>query len=149
MPHRLGIHAASRYPVDPRAVFILALCVVSGLPLIILGADPATLQALLPRWGVTLWGLALVGGAVTTLVGMSLQSINGVIAEQIGSVTTGVATMVYGTAISFMGGLEAAVPAAIVFGFGLSSFWRWGQLQVWLHEQQIVVDAVRDGEVEL
>lgn len=149
MPHRLGIHAASRYPVDPRAVFILGLCVVAGFPLIVLGADPSSIEALMPRWAVALWGFALVGGAITTLIGMSRQTIDGVITEQVGSITTGVATLVYGAAILLMAGQEAIVPAAITFGFGLSCFWRWGQLQVWLMQQSTVVDAVREGEVDL
>lgn len=143
MPHRIGIHAASRYPADPRAIFILALLILIGLPLIIVGARPDSVAALLPRWGAALWGFALVGGSITTLYGMSKQTVDGVITEQIGSVATGVASLIYAVCIGFIGGETALVAAAYATGFGLSCFWRWGQLQVWLYESKLVVDAHR------
>ena len=145
MPHRLGIHAATRYPTDPRAVFVLALAVVSGLPLILGVAEPGTMQALLPKWAVILWGVALVVGSGMTLAGMSRQTIDGIITEQVGSVATGFATLIYGTGLILVGGWEATVPAAFIFGFGLSCFWRWGQLQVLLSESQVIVDQAREG----
>ena len=86
---------AARYPADPRAIFILAFSVFTGMAALALKAGPQSLESLIPRWGVMLWGVVLVVGSATTLVGMALQSVNGIIIEQVGSVMIGAATVFY------------------------------------------------------
>src|SRR4051794_14835141 len=119
MPHRY-LTPASRYPPDPRAIFILSLCVVAGIPLALGGGKPQSIEALMPAWVVVVWGFNLVAGAVTTLIGMGLRTATGILLEQVGSVWVGAATVFYGTAIVLVGGQAAAFGAAIVFGWGIS-----------------------------
>lgn len=141
----LRIKPATRYPADPRAIFILILCVTVGLPLLFLRVKPGSLEELLPSWAVLLWGLSLILGAVVTLSGMARQTPGGIITEQVGSIITAFATLIYGVGVVGTAGSTGAWGACIVFGFGVSCFFRWLQLEALIHSQQEVVDAVRAG----
>jgi hypothetical protein len=124
---------AARYPADPRAVFILALSVFSGLTAIALGAAPDTLNALLPAWGVTAWAIMLTLGSAVTLVGMAFQTVVGILVEQIGSVAVGVATIFYAVLGFWILGWDALQVVGIVLAWGLACFVRWIQLQALIH----------------
>lgn len=119
-----------RSQTDPRAVFILALCVVSGAPLILGAVEPGSLEELLNPIVIRLWGIALVLGALVTLAGMSWRrSMMGVLLEQIGSVAVGGASLFYAAAILLEAGWSGLVAAGIVTGWGLSCLFRWYQLE--------------------
>lgn len=124
---------AARYPADPRAVFILALSVFSGLTALALKVAPKSLEALLPHWGLILWGATLTLGSAITLIGMAFQSLNGIITEQIGSVMVGAATVFYSGIALFIVGTSSIQNVGIVLAWGLSCFIRWAQLQVLVH----------------
>jgi hypothetical protein len=156
MPKRIVLAAvrgfntpAVRYPPDPRAVFMLALCVVVGVPLIFAGATPGTIASQLDHAWVIAWGIMLSGGSLLSLIGSSRQSVNGVIAEQIGSVALGVACAIYAGAIIAAVHWAGAVPAAMVIGLGGASFWRWGQLQAYLHDSERLAQKIRERRGEL
>jgi hypothetical protein len=130
---RMIFKPAARYPADPRAVFILALSVFSGLTSLALHAAPQSLEALLPRWAVVGWSILLLSGSLIALVGMAFQTINGIIAEQIGSVVVGATTIFYsGIAIYFIGP-SALQSVGIITAWGVACFVRWIQLQVLIH----------------
>jgi hypothetical protein len=120
---------AARYPADPRAVFILALSSFSGLTALALKAAPESLEAVLPRWGVILWGVLLTLGSITTLAGMARQTVNGIITEQVGSVMVGVTTVYWAILAIKVIGDSAMQDVAIILAWGLACIWRWGQLQ--------------------
>lgn len=120
---------AARYPADPRAVFILALSVFGGATALAIDAAPQSLEALVPRWGVLLWGILLVVGSLTTLVGMAFQSLNGIIIEQVGCVTVGVTTSFYSILALWVVGEEAMQPIITIFAWGVACLIRWAQLQ--------------------
>lgn len=137
---------AVRYPPDPRALFTLLLCVVVGIPLIFADATPGTIAAKLdPPWVVT-WGIMLSGGSLLTILGALRQTVNGIIIEQVGSVALGFACLMYATAIWITVQVAGAVPIAIVLGFGVASFWRWGQLQAYMNKVEKVAKATREHE---
>lgn len=143
MPKRVYLAAlrsfrtpAARYPADPRAVFILVLSVVSGIPLVFADATPGSIDDQLDAPWVVIWGVMLTAGALTTLIGTLKPNVDGIILEQIGSVAVGGASLLYAGAIGFQVGLAGSVPAAIIVGFGLSCFWRWGQLQALINEAE-------------
>lgn len=138
---RLLPKPASRYPADPRAVFILILCIVSGLPLILTDIEPGSLESLMPTWWIVLWGLALVCGAGCALWGMSRQTVDGILVEQVGSVIVGCSSIIYSAAIIIAVGSSGIVSAGIVFGWGLSCFWRWLQLQALVVQGVAVVEG--------
>lgn len=125
---------AARYPADPRAVFILALSVFSGITALAVEAAPASLEAVLPHWGVVIWAVLLMGGSVITLSGMAFQSVNGIIAEQIGSAIVGSAALFYAGLALWVTGLNAVQPMGIIAAWGLACFVRWVQLQVLIND---------------
>lgn len=121
---------AARYPADPRAVFILALSVFSGITALALDVAPGTLHATLPEWAVIAWGVLLAGGSLITLLGMLRQSVGGIIIEQVGCVMVAATTIFYsGVAFSVVGA-EALQNVGIILAWGLSCALRWIQLQV-------------------
>lgn len=124
---------AARYPADPRAVFILALSVFGGITALALEAAPESLELLLPRWAVVVWGIALTAGSATTIIGMAFQTINGIIAEQIGSVVVGATTIFYSGVAFYVLGASALQSVGIILAWGLACFVRWIQLQVLIH----------------
>jgi|SRR6266705_2800855 len=138
---------AARYPPDPRAVFILALCVISGVPLIFASATPGSIASQLNATWVVIWGVMLTLGALVNLIGTLRLDVNGVILEQIGSVAVGGASVLYAVAIFTTVQWKGAVPAAIILGLGVSCFWRYGQLQALLHRaEKAATDAKQDGD---
>lgn len=141
---------AARYPADPRAVFILAVSVFSALTALALEAAPGSLEALLPRWGVVLWGALLGLGSVVTLAGMARQTINGIITEQVGSVVVGVTTIYYSTLVFVTLGIDAIQSVGIILAWGLACLMRWGQLQALLRQTAARVrqeEGLRAAEV--
>lgn len=138
---------ASRYPSDPRAVFVLALCIFAGVPLIFGLTDSGSLDAYLPKWAIAIWGLLLVGGAAGSLVGMARQTPLGILVEQVGSVVVGVGTIYYALATIFA--FHVFTPStAITLAWGLSCFWRWGQLEVLVTHTLEQVWAVKKAKIE-
>lgn len=125
---------AARYPADPRAVFILAISVFGGLIALTLSSGPGTLNHLMPTWAVYIWGALLTSGSLVTLAGMAFQSVNGVIAEQIGSVMVGATTVFYASCAIWIVGAASLQPVLIILAWGLSCFVRWAQLQALLSQ---------------
>lgn len=121
---------AARYPADPRAVFILALSVFSGITALALDVAPGSLDSVLPSWAVFLWGLLLTLGSAVTLAGMARQSVGGIITEQIGCVMVAATTVFYSGVAFAEIGTEALQNVGIILAWGLSCIIRWIQLQV-------------------
>ena len=120
---------AARYPADPRAVFVLALSVFTGVAALALGSSPDSLGALLPAWAVHAWAGTLVLGSAIALTGMANQSINGIITEQVGSVAVGAATLFYSILAFSHVGTSALQTVGIIAAWGLACCARWFQLQ--------------------
>lgn len=141
-------HPASRFPADPRAVFVLALSVFSGATALLLDAGPDTLNAVMPGWAVTIWGTLLMLGSALTLAGMCRLTVGGIIAEQIGSVTVGATTVFYSAVAFLLVGADALQSVGIIFAWGLSCFIRWVQLQLLLLDaHQLKVEDALESEV--
>lgn len=121
---------ASRYPVDPRATFMLALSVMSGISSLAVAEAPNSLQAALPEWAVLIWGVLLIVGAVTALTGMLFKGVGGVITEQVGNMTVAATTLFYSSVAIMVVGPSAIFPVGIIAAWGLACFMRWLQLQL-------------------
>ena len=139
---RLLFSPAARYPADPRAVFMLAFSVFTGGTAFLLDAAPESLNSLLPHWAVLIWGVLLTLGSATTLGGMTRQSPNGIIVEQIGSVMVAATTLYYAVIATYVVGWSAMQTVGIVAAWGLSCVIRYLQLQALLN-RGIVEAAVR------
>jgi hypothetical protein len=136
---------AARYPPDPRALFVLNLCVLIGVPLIFGNAAPGSIASKLDQPWVITWGVMLSAGSLVALMGVARQSVNGILFEQIGSVAVGFACVIYATAIAFSVGWSGLAPLVIVLGWGSSCLWRWFQLQrLMVNTERIVREAHED-----
>jgi hypothetical protein len=139
---------AARYPADPRAVFILALSVFSGMTALLLDEAPGSLEQALPGWVVLGWGILLSLGSAVTLLGMSRQSVNGIIIEQVGSITVAAATLFYSGIVFMQVGPSALQGVGIICAWGLSCILRWFQLQALINsaigraQKRAVLDAL-------
>jgi hypothetical protein len=139
---------AVRYPPDPRAIFLLAMCMVSGVPLVFANATPQSIVAQLdPPW-VVAWGIMLTGGAGSTLVGSLRQSVNGVIAEQVGSVALGFACLIFAGAIYGYVRWAGALVMLLIFGLGIACLWRYAQLVAYLKAVEHLAQEIRDEAAE-
>lgn len=139
---------AARYPSDPRAVFILVLCIVSGIPLIFDQSNSPSLDSFLSAAAVKSWGIVLVFGSLVTLYGMARQTRDGVLLEQVGSIIVGAGTILYGGFTFFYSDMDLTPATAITLGFGLSCFWRWGQLQSLVKKTVEQVVAMKAAKIE-
>lgn len=136
---------AARYPADPRAVFILAFSIFTGITALALDKGPESLESQMPSWGVMTWGIVLTLGSIITMWGVARQTLNGIITEQIGSVMVGCATIFYSIVATIAIGWDAMQTVGIIFAWGLACFVRWIQLQVLLvsaHHKQIHEQAL-------
>jgi hypothetical protein len=134
---------AVRYPADPRAVFILVLSVLSGITTMLVEQGPETLESVMPRWSVIVWGLILGVGSLIALIGLERDTDWGIITEQIGCVMVGVACIFYSVIALYSAGVGATPALAIVLGWGLACIARWFQLQLLIHEHIIVRQLAR------
>lgn len=121
---------ASRYPVDPRATFMLALSVMSGVSSLAIAEAPGSLEAALPEWAVLIWGIMLIVGSILALIGMVFKGVGGVITEQIGNMTVSATTLFYASIAIMVVGPAAAYPAGLIGAWGAACFIRWLQLQL-------------------
>lgn len=139
---------AARYPADPRAVFILAVSVFTGATALALETAPTSLEAALPHWAVTMWSIMLCLGSAITLIGMAFHNVNGIIAEQIGSVIVGASASFYSGIAVYYTGPSALQTVGIIAAWGIACFVRWVQLQILINdaarraESQAVTDRV-------
>lgn len=138
---------SSRHPI---VLFLLALCAVSGAG-IFLGDAPApgSLEATLPAWEVRIWSGGLLLGAMTTIVGLWLQSPkrptrlrDGVLSEQIGMALLGPCALIYGFAALLQVGWAALLPGGIVVSLGVACVYRWFTLQRDINKSKALVAQV-------
>lgn len=119
---------AGRHPFQ---TFMLALCVISGIPLLLGEPRSTSVEALLPGWVATAWGLSLTVGAVLGLVGSYWPRKNYATAltiERIGLDITGPAAVLYAVIVFTYGGWGSSVAACIIVGFGASCLVRAGDI---------------------
>ncbi len=123
--------ANSRHPDE---LFLLFLCLISGITIVFGDAPaPGTIEAALPGWAATVWGIALLLGPLTTLIGIfwphRLRKTDGLIVEQVGQMVTGVTAIFYAVILTLAAWPAAVVAGAITLAFGLARLWRWWQIQ--------------------
>jgi hypothetical protein len=106
---------------QPWAIFIKALCFVSGLTTFA-GPKPGTIEATLPTPIVYGWATTLVAGSLLGLIGLGSRRRQHY--EVAGLIWLGTAATVYAVTIALRFGSGGAVAAGIVFAFGLSAFVR-------------------------
>jgi hypothetical protein len=137
-PYRVDARMSGRHPFE---LYILYLAFLTGLPVLIgLAPRPGSINAVMPAWMAFGWSAGLVGGALVTLLGVYWKErATGLIAEQLGLALVGVMSLAYSICVLYVAGMNSAIPAAIIAGFGISCIRRYFQLQE-------VIDAVHEAE---
>jgi hypothetical protein len=131
----------------PFELFVLGMGLVVGSPLLIGSPAPGTTAELLgPLWS-RVWGYVLVVGCLVALIGawwtwwrwldrwrpgFHPRYDTGLLIEQVGLVAVGVGTVIYAVGVMHNGGPGRLIPAALVGGFGLASWYRAWLIQRWV-----------------
>lgn len=129
--HWIVFHWPEPIVFNPFELFLGGLCVLSGLPFLLsVTPEPGSLEALLPRWLVLVWGIELVAGGGSTIIGIlaSRKSI-----YRFGMTLLGPAATCYAIAIITAVGAAGLIIAAITLAFGLACMVRWATL--WIHRE--------------
>lgn len=112
----------------PDTVFLLALCLFSGL-LQLSGAPSNSIATLLPTWLTASWAALLIVGAATTLAGVFWRNrVTGLLLELAGRVCFAPAALIYSGAVIVVTGITGVLAAAPFLGFAASSLWRVTQI---------------------
>lgn len=119
-PVRIARHIPAIVLAEPWAIFIKALCILSGLTALF-GPEPGAIGRELPHWSALLWAVILVAGASSALYGL-LRPQTAV--EVAGLIWLGTAALVYAGAILLRFQLSSVVGGSMVLGFGLAALTR-------------------------
>jgi hypothetical protein len=125
-------HALSAHPW---AVWVCALCLLNGIPLLLGAAPPDSIEATLPPWGRIAWGVVLTVGSAAVLAGMFWpgSDTDALLVELVGMLAVGVGCVVYASALLTLDGSPAPRSGvAIIGGFGVACLWR-----VWAAERTL------------
>lgn len=107
-----------RHSVDlqPFEIFLALLCMLSGLPLLLNGPGPGTIESHLPPILVNIWAVELVLGGFLTLLGLAFHTL----IEKVGLQFLCAATLVYAIIIARAAWPDSIVTTGILLGFSLA-----------------------------
>jgi hypothetical protein len=120
---------------NPWAVYLLALCVVSGgLALAATAAghptEPAAIAAVVPEWARLVWYGLLVGGGSVSLIGVwwphqrIADLVTGLLWERRGAFGLTLGALLYGLALLFLDGWTSKISGVVTVGFAVAGAWR-------------------------
>jgi len=110
---------------QPFEVFGAAFALLVGVPLILKGAQPDSIQDVLPDILVRLWAINLTFGAALTLFGLGKPS---QMAEKFGLSLLSSACLVYAIILTYVAWPQGAVAAAIILAFSCAAWARRSSL---------------------
>lgn len=119
----------------PHQVLVAALLVVSGLPILLGGPQPGSINETLPGPLVYLWASAIVAGGAMVVAAAIVGPLAALYLELIADPPLSLMCLVYASAVWTVAGLRGAVPVALVMAAGLAFAVR--ARQVWLTFRQL------------
>lgn len=140
--------SAGRHPFQ---VFILALCLLSGLPILVGQYTAGSVEETLNAGIAYAWGASLVFGSATALVGSFLPRASygtAVIMERVGLQVTGYAALIYATIIALQGNLGGVLATGIVGAFGAACLARARDIGRVLHRAETIDHTLAAQTVE-
>ena len=146
MPHRAIRPDPLGEPRNPLAIFLLCLCLLSGL-LMLGGVTTAkSVEAALPAVVARVWGTMLSFGSASTLVGMywqgSIQA--GLLAKRVGMFSLTVASLIYAIIIIVAFGLAGLLSSGIILGFSFACAVQYRRLN--RRVTAIILTSKADGD---
>lgn len=102
----------------PFELFFAFFTIMVGFPLVVAGASPQSVQALLPEALVRLWGAEILFGGLLTMAGLIWPHSQ---TERFGCTLLSAGCTVYGLVLLLVVGLQGAVAGSLILGFGLAS----------------------------
>jgi hypothetical protein len=136
------------YPTSrhPLVIFLLLLCMISGIPALLGVAEPQSIQDTLPAPLRLGWCAMLTFGPVVAIAGIVRDNLSSAITlEQIGCVSLGGSSITYGVALLQSNGEGALQAGAIIVVFGLFVLARVVQLRNWVNRQHELGLEIRRG----
>ena len=114
----------ARHPGD---LFLMLLCLFSGIMLAAAAAPPGALERVLPGWLTAAWALFLIIGAATVLTGVYWRNrVTGLLLELAGRVTLVIGGTIYATAfLAVSGGLTLPDVAPLLVFNGFMGWRAW------------------------
>lgn len=104
----------------PHQVFMAALLMVSGLPILLGGPRPGSINASLPTPLLMLWaGVLTLGGALVVLAAI-VPPLAALFLELIADPPLAVMCLVYAASVLMVAGSRGLVPVALVTGLALA-----------------------------
>ena len=145
---RVGPHPNQRLrpagPPNPFEAFLLAVCAVQGWAVLTNTAQPPSVQALLPPWLRTVWGVLLLTGGVLSVSGLYwTDPFTGVEIKRVGLVAAAGGTLAYGVALLTVGS-PGLLASATNFGFAAACIVRTWQVSRALNAARGRIAAMRD-----
>lgn len=115
-PDPLGV------PRNPLAVYLLALCLVSGIVTASGLAASKAIDEQMPHLVDNVWGGMLTFGSGATLLGMFWPGLvnTGLLLKRVGTFSLAVASFIYATVIVLAAGRYGLFNAGLILGFGLA-----------------------------
>jgi hypothetical protein len=110
-------------PRNPLAVYLLALCLISGISLLVGVSTSGSIEAELPFAAARVWGAMLTFGAGSTLLGMFWQGDRrtGLLIKRGGLLALSIAAFIYAAVIITAAGMDGAFISGLVLGFGVAT----------------------------
>jgi hypothetical protein len=124
------------YPRHGLVVFLLALCVMSGLGLLFGEPAAGSLEAALDHQVVVGWAILLTLGSTSALLGMFWQGDvrTGLVAKRLGYAALTFASLIYAIVIIGTFGREATLIGGILLGFAYACFHTWRRVNQRINE---------------
>lgn len=123
-------------PRNPLAIYLLALCCVSGVGIVVGVSTSGSIEAALPEYLAQIWGLMLAFGSSVSLAGMFWQGDRrtGLLVKRVGMLSLSIAAAIYAVVIAVAAGRDGAFIAGIVAGFSVATFAQFVRINRRIHQ---------------
>lgn len=131
--------APIKWSRSPLQIFLLVLCILSGLVIVMDRSDSKVIQEMGEPWA-SLWGVCLVAGSIIAIVGAFWKNkITGMLIERSGTVLLGGASFLWPILAVKIVGLDAAYPAAVTLMFSFACVWQVVYIN---HHMSLILNAI-------
>jgi hypothetical protein len=114
----------------PHEWLLVAVTVVAGASFLVGAPRPASVEALMPGWQITLWAGFLLTSGLLGLVALVVRRVDTGLAFEAAAMLVGAAaTFAYALAVFTAAGWRGLLPGGITIAWSLANVWRFGQIR--------------------